>query len=231
MRYLNASQAAKRIGVADKTIRRWLQEGEKGKWKLTAVRTTSNQLAIAELDVERIKRELGKERSQFVTFDQSVDSLDMSGYNVEVLETKVGELEQEVNRLRERVAILEQEKFSVQGKSRRASASTSSDTVPVLRAQKRSTEQTIAVPSELPAGTLSASDFAATIGMTYDHFKNCMRRGVSGQRLDITEVPHPTKKKRDSDEPTMQYFLTSEQQEAARALLKRFGKLPDETEE
>ena len=231
MRYLNASQAAKRIGVADKTIRRWLQEGEKGKWKLTAVRTTSNQLAIAESDVERIKRELEKERSQFVTSDQSADSLDMSGHNVEALEARIKELEQEVATLKERVTTLEQEKVIVQGKSKPILASSTSDTSPVQRAQKRTTERTIEVPSELPAGSLPATDFAAHIGMSYDHLKNFIRRGVSGQRLDITEVPHPTKKKKDSDEPTMQYFLTLSQQEAARALLRRHGKLPDETSE
>jgi hypothetical protein len=56
-----------------------------------------------------------------------------------------------------------------------------------------------------------------------------MRRGhVEGKPLDITEIPHPTKKKKGSDDPTMQYFFTPSQQEAARALLMKYGKLPDQ---
>lgn len=215
MRYLNASQAAKRIGVADKTIRRWLQEGEKGKWKLTAVRTSSNQLAIPESEVERIKKALSQERSQFVTSDQSRDNLDMSGHDVEALQARIEEVEQEVSALKERVATLEQEKLMRKPASPR----------PVPQVQKRTAERTSEVSAELPAGTLSATDFAAQIGMSYDDFKNYMRRGISGDHLDITEVPHPVRA------GYIQKFLTVEQQETARSLLRRHGKLPDDTEE
>ena len=104
-------------------------------------------------------------------------------------------------------------------------ASTTSDTSPVQRAQKRTTERTSEVPSELPPGTLAATDFAAHIGMSYDDLKNYMRRGVSGEKLDVSEIPHPVRA------GYVQKYFTVEQQEAARALLRRYGKLPGETQE
>ena len=224
MRYLNASQAAKRIGVADKTIRRWLQEGEKGKWKLTAIRTTSNQLAIAESDVERIKRALEQERSQFITSDQSLDNLDMSGHDVEALHARIEELEQEVAALKERVATLEQEHLTVESKRKPVSTFTSDTLDQIPRTQKRATDENRSVPADLPTGTLAAYDFAQKYGIEKDHFKNYMKRGVLGDRLDITEVPHPTKAN------YAQKYLVPEQQESVLAILKKHNKLP-QTEE
>jgi transposase len=214
MRYLNASQAAKRIGVADKTIRRWLAEGENGKYKLTAVRTPSNRLAIPESEVDRVKRTLEQERSQFV----SSESLDTSGSVIEALEARILELEQEVATHRERIALLEQ------SKSTPPSVSTRDINQLSTKAQKRIVARNREVPPDLPSGTLSASDFSAKIGISYDDLKNYMRRGIYGEKLDITEVPHPSRA------DYVQKFFTPEQQEKARALLSYFGKLPNETE-
>ena len=55
MQYLTATQAAKKIGVTDKTVRRWISEG-----KLKGHHVTKNRLAIAENDVERILEERSK---------------------------------------------------------------------------------------------------------------------------------------------------------------------------
>ncbi len=230
MRYLNASQAAKRIGVADKTIRRWLAEGEKGKWKLTAIRTSSNQLAIAESDVERIKRALEQERSQFVVSGQSVNDLDMSGHTVEVLHARIEELEQEVTALKERVATLEQERLTVESKSRPISTFTTSDTSPIPQPQKRPTDKNKAVPVGLPPGTLAVTDFADSIGLDFDKtFKNWIKpdRHLGGDRFEVTSIPHPTRKN------YSEKYFTPEQQEKALDILRRHGRLPvsNETEE
>jgi hypothetical protein len=219
MRYLNASQAAKYIGVADKTIRRWLKPDKDGKIKLTAIRTASNQLAIPELEVERLKRELEQERSQFMVSGQGLDNLDITGHS-EGLEIRIAELEKEVVTLKERIAILEQGNINEQAIEVPVSSSPSSDTLPLARAQKRNVERNIDVPSIFPAGTLSASNFATRHGVKYEDFKNYMRRGIYGEKLDITEIPHPTRA------GYVQKFLTLEQQEQAIALLKKHGKLP-----
>lgn len=214
MRYLNAAQTAKRLNVGDKTIRRWLSAG---KYFPGALKKVTGEYAIPENEVE----ELRIHRASFIEPDETshVRSTD----DIAVLVARIAALEQRCTELERRI---DEKSIAMP-----ISSSTTSTTAPIRRAQKRATDENKAVPSELPPGTLAATDFASQIGVTYDHFKNFIRRGVYGQRLDITEIPHPTKKKKDSDEPTMQYFLTPEQQEAACALLRRYGKLPDETSE
>jgi len=76
------------------------------------------------------------------------------------------------------------------------------------------------IPSELPTGTLSASEFAEILGVDKEHMKNYMRRGVNGEQLDITEVPHPVRS------GYVLKFLTPSEQEKAIEVLKRHGKLP-----
>lgn len=222
MRYYTAAQAAKEIGVSDKTLRRWVTPDKTGKVKLASERTPSNRLKIAESDVLRLKQEVELEHSQFVVSKQELDT---SGYGVQALEARIEELEQEVATLKARVATFEQEKLFVQGKSKPVSTFATFDAIPILRVQKRAADENRPIPSQLSAGTLPASDFAAKIGISYDDLKNYMRRGVYGDRLDITEIPHPARP------GYVQKFLTVEQQEAACSLLRRHGKLPDEIEE
>ena len=68
-------------------------------------------------------------------------------------------------------------------------------------------------------GTLTASDFAAQLGIKYDDIKNYMRRGVNGERLAVTEVQHATR-----TGYSMKYF-TLEQQGKAKEILKRHGRI------
>src|SRR5882762_3287220 len=67
MRYLTAVEAAKIIGVSDRTIRDWIKDG-----KLTAHHATATHLAIPENEVERIARE----RKQYQT--EILDSADIA---------------------------------------------------------------------------------------------------------------------------------------------------------
>lgn len=55
MRYLTAVEAAKRIGVTERTIRLWVEQG-----KLPADHAPNNRLAIPESEVERIAKERGQ---------------------------------------------------------------------------------------------------------------------------------------------------------------------------
>jgi DNA-binding transcriptional MerR regulator len=52
MRYMNATQAARFLGVNDKTLRIWLKHKKYG---LTAIRDASNRLMLAEADVLRVQ--------------------------------------------------------------------------------------------------------------------------------------------------------------------------------
>jgi hypothetical protein len=223
MRYYTAAQAAKEIGVSDKTLRRWVTPDKKTKKvKLASERTPSNRLKIAESEVLRLKQEVEQERSQFIASEQE---LDMSGHDVQALKARIEELEKEVAELKEKVATLEQGRLTERVIGQPVSTFATSAITQISRAQKRATERNMAVPSDLPAGTLAAPDFAAKLGIKYDDLKNYMRRGISGERLDLTEIPHPSRA------GYVQKFFTLEQQEVARSLLRRHGKLPDETEE
>ena len=92
MKYLNAAQAAKRIGVSDKTIRRWLKEG-----KISAIRTENNQLMIPESEVEAHRRQ----RAQFVQSEEGQDTPSHDQTDITALAAKVAELEQEVRTLKQ----------------------------------------------------------------------------------------------------------------------------------
>jgi group I intron endonuclease len=72
-------------------------------------------------------------------------------------------------------------------------------------------------------GMLSASEFAAQIGLSYNYLHNIITRGIGGEMLDITKIPHHTKKM--NGKPVMQYFLNREQQRKAEELLRRHAKL------
>lgn len=91
--------------------------------------------------------------------------------------------------------------------------------VPAKGPEIASTEARNTVPAELPSGMLSVRDFAEKLGMDYTILDGYTRRGIRGEKLDVTEVPHPTRKGY-----TNKYF-TSEQQERTMDMLKRHGKL------
>src|SRR5205807_6060825 len=92
------------------------------------------------------------------------------------------------------------------------SPDTIDDTETTKKPQKSSVD---VIPSHLPIGTLSSGEFAKQHGIEYDHMKNYMRRGVNGERFEVTEVPHPTR------EGYTLKFLTPEQAQKAIDILKR----------
>lgn len=204
MRYLNAAQAAKRLNIGDKTIRRWLAAG---KYFPGALKKANGEYAIPENEVEELRIHRASFTEQETGHDRSTEDTDF-------LIAKIAALEQEVSTLRERIALLEQSKSLPVG------ISTSRDIDQLsTRAQKRIVARNREVPPDLPSGTLSASDFAAKIGIAYDDLKNYMRRGVYGEKLDVTEVPHPSRT------GYVQKFFSPGQQEAAYTLLIKHGKI------
>jgi hypothetical protein len=75
------------------------------------------------------------------------------------------------------------------------------------------------IPSHLPSGTVSSGRFARQCGIEYEDFKNYMRRGVSGEKFEVTKEPHPIR------EGYVLKFLTPAQQLAAREILRRHNKI------
>lgn len=160
MKYLNASQAAKRIGISDKTIRRWLKEG-----KISAIRTGSNQLAIPENEVEALRRQ----RAQFVQHeeDQYTTSHDQS-LDILALAAKVATLEQELATLKgTHINPVEQEPMSS------ISPPLTNDITQESSRSKRSED----IPADAPLGTVKLIEFSQATGIPASTLGRWIRDG------------------------------------------------------
>lgn len=234
MKYLTAIEASKHIGVSEKTIRLWIKEG-----KLQAHHPAKNRLAIAEVDVERIAKERQLYYGTRPEMTASIHTLpDISAHDIDTLFTRIAQLEhqpeisvltRELGKLQAKVDVqqarideLERRITELEGRNipvHPIPPSTTSDIPPKARPQRSDVDASNPIPSDLPPGTLSASDFATILEIPYDHMRNYMRRGVNGEHLDITEIPHHTR-------PGYSYkYLDPEQQERAIELLRKHGKL------
>lgn len=202
MRYYNAVQAAKEIGVSDKTVRNWIEDG-----KLSAERTPSNRLAIPASEVERLKkvyaRFSGQEESPAEIRALSVRLLDLERRCV-ALEQRVTELEQE-NRIE---------------KALHPSLSSFSSLSPATLApspQKRASVPSESIPVDVPAGSLLLADFAEQYGVPRGTVSYHVRRGIAGEKLITIDRPKPGRPEH------TERWLTPGLQEQAVAYWRRHG--------
>lgn len=197
-RYITASEAARRIGVTDKTVRKWIVQG-----KLDAHHVHPNQLAILETDVERIIRE----RRLY----QGNDNQDRH-----MLLSRLLDVEQKIAEQEKRLATLEQEIRALKNPHR-----VSNRDVPVMSVagrpmnesfpqsgpQNRIVEPKVHIPAELPREVVSAIDFAAW----HNIHRTTMRRhcisGIQGDWINTIEVPKSGGRAGDKER-----WLTSDQQ-------------------
>jgi excisionase family DNA binding protein len=203
-RYITASEAARRIGCTDKTVRKWIAQG-----KLDAHHVTPNQLAILETDVARIIRE----RRLYQDDD-----------NQDTLLSRVQSLEQKVVEQEQRLASLERDlhRIAQEAKNRPVPSSTRQSTrTPAKGPENANMEARKSVSDELPDGTLTAVELADKLGISYTRFESMMRHGVRGDSLDITKIPHRTRA------GYFQNYFTPAQQEQALIILRRHGKLKE----
>lgn len=169
MRYLTATQAAKVIGVTDRTIRDWIKEG-----KLTAHHPQPNRLAIAENDVERIARE----RKQY---DVSIpDATDLAA-RLAALEQKYALLEQELARLRMGTPV--------------SLAPPALEEPQQKRAYHRNPEPA----RLLPDGAILARDFAKVHGVNPSTFRDHYTKGIRGDSLTVSSRPKPGREERETE--------------------------------
>ncbi len=222
MRYYNAIQAARYIGCDPKTVRRMLKRGE-----LTGERTERGWLAIPGGQVEYAKIRWEGEQAKFARPWLSKEasgglynaSLDMVGTDamdsIGRLEDRIGQLEEMVSAQNERIASLEQALSN-------ASLHVPIQSVPVpprTKPQKQPSDASIPTPSDLPPGTLTATELRNQLGIEKTAMDTYIQRGIYGEQLPMTRIPHPTRAGY-----TLTYF-TPEQQERAIELLRKHGKL------
>lgn len=221
----NASQAAKRIGISDRTIRRWLKPDKRGNVKLPSIRTESGQLAIAAADVERLRQEVEEERTRFVTtthtyattrpemptrdidLEQRLTSMAQAIAN---LNATIDIQSRRLNELTARVAELEGRNVPAQPVPRSATV----DIPPKTKPTKQPSDASSAIPDDW---TL-CSDFFESHGVKETTWRRWLANGISGEYFETEERPvvGTTKKYR---------YFNQEQQEKAIELLRKHGKL------
>jgi hypothetical protein len=222
MPYYNAIQAAKYIGCDPKTVRRMLKRGE-----LTGERTERGWLAIPGGQVEYAKIRWEEEQAKFarpgqpsealgevskVALPKAIEALDSLGR----LETRIGQLEEIVSAQNERIASLEQALSNASLHVPRQSIPPlpSSDITPKPKPPIRPSDAS----SPLSTDLLSARDFAAKLGMEYTILDGYARRGIRGEKMDVTEVETARK-------GYLRKYFSQSQQISAIEMLRRHGKL------
>lgn len=211
MRYYNAVQAAKEIGVSDKTVRNWIAEG-----KLHFERTPSNRLAIPAGEVERLKK-------AYARFSEPKEST----ADIAALSTRLLGLERRCVDLEQRVAELERGNATERVLVPSVSAFASSSPRSTLPSQKRATVPSVSPPDDVPPGSMRFADFAENYGVPRGTVSHHVKVGIAGEKLATLDRPKPGRPEH------TERWLTPELQEQALAYWRRHGvkfQAPDERE-
>lgn len=209
-KYITAVEAARRLGVNEKTVRSWVRAGT-----LDAHKCAKNRLDILASDIEALRRKREGYQDEIPDVSRLVARIDG-------LERKYIDLEQKYVKLAATVA----EKVEKQAMSQSVMAET-------RVSEKGRTEEKRAVPvgtpADFPDGTLSAVDFAKELGIEYSVLEGVIRHGLSYGRSKGKDYLEVTKMPSARVGYSAKYF-TPAQQETARALLHKHKRLP-QTEE
>ena len=165
MRYVNAAQAARMLGIGDKTIRRWLKEGKKLPGALVKA---NGEYAIPESEVE----ELRQLRLKY-TKDETA-SHDQSGFDT--LAAKVAQLEQEVATLKQGHAAVGEQAIHIPASS-------------ISSPQKRA----YTTSEDIPTDWMLCSDFFERHGVKETTYRRWLNNGLQGETFEFEEKPRPGK--------------------------------------
>jgi hypothetical protein len=215
MRSYNVIQAANYIGCDPKTVRRWLKRG-----RLTAERTDRGWLAIPGGQVEYAKIQWEKEQEQFAGPGMPKAVQDSASGQHKDMVDRVRRLESTVVSLSATVEALEQRIASIEARLSKESLdvpTVPADSSPEPTLPKSSSPSL--TPPDLPLGTLTSAQFRVQLGIDKPAMDTYIQRGIYGESLPMTRIPHPTRAGY-----TLTYFTPSQRQ-AAIELLRRHGKL------
>lgn len=201
-----AIEAARELGVSEKTIRRWIEDK-----KLQASKTARGMFAIPESELARVRLQREQDGEQ----DQAS--------RLEDLEKKYSDLERQYNNLVERVAALEDQAASrTSAIYTPASGRAGKTRQPGAAPASLELFSTIRVPPEIPDGSILYTDFAQQHGMNPHTFRDHLVVGT-GRGLEIKDkvahlerpIPNRTEVER---------WLSPEQQYQAILYWQRHGK-------
>src|SRR5258708_26190886 len=145
VKYISAAGAARVLGINEKTVRNWIEDG-----KLKARKVAKNRFNVLAADVEALRREREKNKDETPGISRLVA-------RIEELERKYADLEQKYVELSSAVA----EKVEKQAVRQPVMA----ETVRAPAVQKRTTVASASVPVDLPQGSMLFADFAARYGV------------------------------------------------------------------
>ena len=196
MKYLTAIEASKRIGVAERTVRMWVQSG-----KLSAHHPAANRLAIPETEVENLARERRQYKPEVT-----------GNTDVSAILAKMAELEQRVMMLE-----AEREKYQrVQINENTPISTLEGDyTYPTYTRPKTAKNRVSSqspVNSDLPDGAMLLVDFAARY--VYAGFR---QENGNTDKLEVESRPRPGRPGQTT------YYLLPEQQARALEYWQRHG--------
>jgi superfamily II RNA helicase len=202
-KFINATQAARILGVTDKTVRTWIKRGD-----IHAEHVTKNRLAILKSDVEKLKRK----REYYQSEDKEDVSLLVE--KIEELTEKCSDLERKYSEIelkyRELSLLIEE----MSRKKHVVEEYPVVNHVQVLSHEKDDKK----VNDDIPHDCVWARDFAVKHGVKESSFRRHMTSGIGG---DMVEAEKCAKGR----------YLTHEQQEKAIIFWKRhnvkFG-MPDQ---
>lgn len=205
MKYLTAIEAARRIGVNEKTIRLWVKSGA-----LQAHHPAKNRLAIPESEIERIARE----REQYQP-EQESDARTLP--DTPALLARIDELERRLTDVEKRLA-----------ETPVASLKLSGGSDYITQPQKRRSAVSDANRA-LPTGAMSVSQFAALHGVNRSTFWDHVRTGIhKDEPVQVSTREKPNKP------GEIDYYVAPEDRETVYSYWRRHGvpfTVPGESEQ
>lgn len=199
-RYMSAVQAARMIGVNEKTIRLWIKQGS-----LLATHKAANKLAIPVKEVERIIAEREAERELNAVPSSRELAKQIERLREELNSAHEGsneELKKWIATVEARLSRIEETLFSP-GDADQAVLS-------VSRPSAKKKESRAQFPVDpLPEGALLLQEFAQQQGVPVNTAIRHAENGLEGELLEVSKRPRPGR--------PGQYtkFLTQEQQQKA----------------
>lgn len=211
MRYVNAAQAARILGIGDKTIRRWLKEGKK---LPGAIMKANGEYAIPESEVEELRQlRLKYAKDEKGSYDQSSDVATLAE-KLAVLEQEVAELRKWQSFAQEHAPSLPVEIKSIPAIPQKVVAQNRTTIAKKEVSQKR--DYTTA--ENIPADWVLCSDFFDTYVIAETTCRRWLKNGLEGETFESETKP------RSGRQQEYRYF-TSDQRLKALDILKRHGKL------
>jgi excisionase family DNA binding protein len=216
MRYLNAAEAARALGIGDKTIRRWLKAGRFP----SAIVRENREYAIPEDEIEALKQHrLKYVHTKTTSHDQSPD--------ITALAEKLAVLEQEVAELRKGQSISPRQEPSMPIQAQTLDAIPQKEVTQnrTTTAKKEGSEKRAynrKQDTSLPDGCILASKFAVDHGIARPTFIDHMTKGLGPGLIDMStdtipqrdQVAHNERPKPRRPREKEKYLTSNQQHEA-----------------